>query len=92
MSDRILKILLSACLTLCATLLAAQVHSIAVDIHTIAQPPGTVAKPSNWDTLPFCPSEDSAGDFNCKWDASVQGNGKGVSFFSREGQIYYVAR
>lgn len=37
--------------------------------------------------LPPCPTEDSD---NCYWDADVRGNGQGISFTVRNGNVYYV--
>lgn len=37
--------------------------------------------------LPPCPTEDSS---NCYWDATVQGDGNGMSFIDIDGTAYYT--
>lgn len=38
--------------------------------------------------LPPCPEEDSE---DCIWDATVAGNGEGVSFIQYKGETYYLS-
>jgi len=37
--------------------------------------------------LPLCEHEDGSGQSTCMWDATRQGNGRGLSYIIRDGRV-----
>lgn len=37
--------------------------------------------------LPLCEHEDGSGQGTCMWDATRQGNGRGLSYIMRDGRV-----
>jgi len=102
-STGVLKVALAAILAVDASLLTASVASIAKDTHTMASAPEATQpvisetvvledKPSDWSSLPDCENEDDviSNGIDCKWDAGSSGNGEGLSFYGRHGEMHYV--